>query len=127
VKRLITAIFALLYLALSSGVVLNIHYCMGKIASVKLQNFESKACKCGDSSKSMPCCKTEFKIVKIEDDQQIASIIHPADLFPVAFLHSFIFPSFEYPETTNHALLTNHSPPLTAKTPLYIQYSVFRI
>jgi hypothetical protein len=70
-KRSAVAILAIIYFAISSGVVVNIHYCMGKMSSVKLQAWTPSSCGCGKKMESKKgCCKTELKVVKIEDAQK---------------------------------------------------------
>lgn len=72
-KRSAVAILAIIYIAISSGVVVNIHYCMGKMSSVKLQAWTPCSCACGKKKESKKgCCKTELKVVKIEDAQKAA-------------------------------------------------------
>ena len=44
VKKALIAILAVLYLAVASGVELNIHYCMGEVASVEYGKAEKGLC-----------------------------------------------------------------------------------
>ena len=70
VKRLSIAILALLYLGLTSGVVKNLHYCMGQLSNVEYGYDDHDLCgKCGMEEKD-GCCNTELKIVKVEDSHQ---------------------------------------------------------
>jgi len=53
-KRFITLFIALIYLVMSTGFVMNSHYCMGKLSSIELGRSEVKKCICGmriDSAK----------------------------------------------------------------------------
>ena len=43
-KKIIVAILAFLYLGVSSGVAMEIHYCMGKKAGVDLYNSNNQKC-----------------------------------------------------------------------------------
>jgi hypothetical protein len=70
VKRLSIAILALLYLGLTSGIVKNLHYCMGQLSNVEYGFDDHDLCgKCGMEEKD-GCCDTELKIVKVEDSHQ---------------------------------------------------------
>jgi len=56
------------YLGVTTGVVINFHYCMEKLASAKLFDTKSKKCgKCGmHMEDSDGCCRDEVKIVKMK-------------------------------------------------------------
>lgn len=56
------------YLTVTSGVMVNIHYCMGAIASITYGATEEKGCsKCG-MEESSACCHTEVKVIKSDDN-----------------------------------------------------------
>ena len=47
-KKIVVPILLLCYLALTTGVIVNLHYCMNRLASTELFASESKQCgKCG--------------------------------------------------------------------------------
>jgi hypothetical protein len=127
-KKGIAAILLVLYVAFSSGVVINLHYCMDSFDSAQFGANKSDYCGvCGmHKSEANECCKDEVKIFKIQDDQQAAGI-------------SFKFPSPDaidatlpvWNETllvgsTHQLYLQTHSPPLS-KEDTYLQNCVFRI
>ena len=125
-KKLLVAILAIIYLGVSSGVAMTIHYCMGKVSSVELLNHSDKCGKCGMKSNG-GCCKDEFKIVKLNDSHKLIS----NDLTisaPVAIIDNSksIFNSniFSSKITSD---FNNHSPPVAQVISLNILYSVFRI
>ena len=71
-------ILALVYLGSSTGAVMHLHYCMGKLAETSFSKNNNATCgKCGmkTSPKKGGCCKDESKFVKNEQDQK-ASITH---------------------------------------------------
>lgn len=71
-KRIAAICLSLVYLAMVSGVVVNIHYCMGKVASVALGHSESD--RCGDCGmENQGCCKDEVKVVKVADTHAFSS------------------------------------------------------
>jgi hypothetical protein len=109
-KRFLAAILALVYLSFSTGMMVHLHYCMGKFVSWSLSNKETRMCDyCGMPKKSSTdagltknnCCQDEHKQIKTEKDQKILSpgfqITKP---FQVAIITN-------YPELSN---LRNSSP-----------------
>ncbi|RBL92335.1 HYC_CC_PP family protein [Chitinophaga flava] len=76
-KRFLAIFFAVLYTLLTSGFTVNVHYCMGKLASVKLQSDSDKdQCKrCGRPVKSMDCCKNEVKFCKVTTSHEAAKAL----------------------------------------------------
>src|SRR5215212_4044330 len=71
-KKITVAILAIIYLTVSSGVAMSIHYCMGKVSSIDLMHNSEKCGKCG-MKKTNGCCKDEFKIVKLSDSHKLIS------------------------------------------------------
>jgi hypothetical protein len=70
-KRAIAIFLSAVYLALASGVVVNVHYCMGKVASVAIGHAESD--RCGDCGmENTGCCKDEVIVVKVDDTHALA-------------------------------------------------------
>ena len=125
-KRSLVAILTLVYFAVSSGIVMNAHYCMGRLASVKLDVLGAKACACGKSEKKK-CCKTELKVFKIEDTQKAASAAYAIQA-PVALIADipgvYNMPLYHVPE---QLLSNDHSPPLLSEQDIYLRYGVLRI
>lgn len=133
-KKLFTIALAFVYLAFSSGLLLEVHHCMGKIADMGLAVFAADnqdACdSCGMDLEdgSSHCCKNEYKMVKIQSDQKPGSqLVQPDAPAPV------ILP-VEYPGTPARLLTdrTNrsarsHAPPLFIAAPTQADLCVFRI
>ncbi len=129
-KKLIIIIVSLAYLAVSSGVIVNLHYCMNRLASTGFFDGPDKQCaKCGmDIHQSDGCCHDETQFLKIEDDQQtkaastfeITGLEVPA-IKPSEFICALFIPAWD----NRHFL--NHSPPLLSAQDSYLQNSVFRI
>lgn len=71
-KKFLTICIALLYTLITSGFSVNVHYCMGELASVELHGSQDERCgKCGMKSKG-DCCKDEAHFVKYDDSHQVA-------------------------------------------------------
>ncbi|HET6996717.1 MAG TPA: hypothetical protein VFI06_17105 [Chitinophagaceae bacterium] len=129
-KKIITSIAFVCYLAATCGVIVNFHYCMDRLASMEFFASETKTCgKCGMNIKdSDGCCKDEVKVIKMNADQKAAPTIVfelPA-LGEMALVPSaFISASFLNINETRH--YRNHSPPLLTEQYTYLDNCVFRI
>ncbi len=127
-KKAIAVILLIFYFAFSSGVVINLHYCMNQLDSSKLGAAKSDICgKCGmHTEDSNGCCHDEVKLIKIQDDQKVASVEFqfPAPDTFVEKNNLFVFVSGI--EIEKKSEFTNHSPPLS-KQDTYLQNCVFRI
>ena len=129
-KKIVVSIVLVCYLAVSSGVIINFHYCMNRLASTELFASESKQCgKCGmHTDKSHGCCRDEVKIVKMDDDQKLTvalSYVLPSLDALVYELSDYIVSSFYNVPVTRH--YQNHFPPLLSEQDTYLQNGVFRI
>ena len=129
-KKAIASIAFICYLTVTSGLIVNFHYCMNRLASLQFFATENKTCpKCGmHIQKSHGCCRDEVKIIKMEVDQKVTSTM----VFELPALdvidHSpsdFIAASFYNVNETRH--FHNHSPPLLTEQDTYLQNRVFRI
>ncbi|WP_341837757.1 hypothetical protein WJU16_07790 [Chitinophaga pollutisoli] len=71
-KKFLTICIAGLYTLITSGFSVNVHYCMGELASVDLHDTHDEGCnKCGMPVKG-DCCKDEAHFVKYDDSHQAA-------------------------------------------------------
>lgn len=78
-KKLLFSISFICYFAVTSGIVINSHYCMKRLVSVHLFETSAKKCgKCGmEVHESDGCCRDEFKVVKLEQDQNFVPAAMP--------------------------------------------------
>jgi hypothetical protein len=127
-KRISVTLLAVIYFAISSGVVVNMHYCMGRLSSVKMQSWSANTCACGKKTEpKKKCCKTELKVVKLEDAQKAAYAdfaIH-TPVTPLVTEFNLLFaPSYH----VQCAIApSEHSPPLLSEQDTYLRNRVFRI
>lgn len=125
-KRLLTFTTAIIYFCISSGFIMNVHYCMGKVSKVNIEIIPSKYCACG-KKETKSCCKTESKFYKITDNHQATyadvSIISPYHILPTFYTYK---PTIV---TSNNTAITynTHAPPILKSQPIYILNCVFRI
>ncbi len=129
-KKIIFSISFLCYFAVSSGIVINSHYCMKRLVSVHLFEASPDVCgRCGmDTHESNGCCRDEVKVVKLQQDQNkitIASFELPSLEVVITIPSDFIVASFQNSEEQRH--FHNHSPPLLSEQDTYLRNNVFRI
>lgn len=129
-KRLLTSILALIYFTISSGLVMSVHYCMGKISNVQVNQVADEHCICGMSKKetsSRGCCKTEYKMVKLEDVHKASNAAYDIQT-PVAIVSRQLslleIPVFHF---SNKVYTDIHGPPLLSEQYTYLLNCVFRI
>ena len=127
-KKGIAAILLVLYVAFSSGVVINFHYCMDSFDSAQFGANKSDYCGvCGmHKSESNECCKDEVKIFKIQDDQQTSAISFKFTSPDVVVDEVLLWNETFLVGSPHQLYLNTHSPPLS-KQDTYLQNCVFRI
>lgn len=126
-KKFITAIIAILYLASSSGVAMDIHYCMGKKSGVEFYGAEAKICgKCGMSEKK-GCCQDKHQFYKIQDAHKIVSAEDKIDTNSPIFFCVFSQYDCDLYRSVDDKTFQNHSPPYRTKPSAYIMNCVFRL
>jgi hypothetical protein len=71
-KKLLTISIAFLYLAMTAGMVVSAHYCMGDLADVSLGHDTAEKCSdCGMNNNG--CCHDDVKVFRITDAHGPAS------------------------------------------------------
>jgi hypothetical protein len=127
-KKIVVGILAILYMGVSSGVAMELHYCMGDKAGVELYGSSSDTCgKCGMSEKDSGCCHDEYKFYKIEDSHK--SVYNNIDLTASseALVNDHFMFNWQLPEDMAATTVNNHSPPGYSGPSLCILNCVFRI
>ena len=127
-KKIYIGILAVLYLAVSSGVALELHYCMGDKAGMELYGSASDKCgKCGMKDNKGGCCHDEFKFYKLNDSHKIVSndIEFSASQIDLGRYH-FIY-NWQVPDNSALTSLSNYLPPDYSGPSSCIMNSIFRI
>lgn len=127
-KKIYIGILAVLYMAVSSGIAMELHYCMGDRAGIELYGSTSDKCgKCGMTDKTTGCCHDEFKFYKIGDSHKtvVNDINFSANEIAITNNH-FIY-NWQVPDNTDLISLRNDSPPDYAAPSACIMNCVFRI
>ena len=131
-KKLITAILALIYMGTSTGATLRFHYCMGELAGWGFGDKEAKHCAgCGmtkQETDSKGCCKDEHKFIKNNTDQKntetgFSNIVSFTAVEPPASIVINCFP----PVIISPKQSFGNAPPRRCGTPVYILNCVFLI
>ena len=116
-------------MTVSSGLAMEIHYCMGKLAGVDFHNNDKndKCGRCGMKENKEGCCKDEHKFYKL--DGAYKNVSNDLDFnAPVKYLitDNWIFNQdltiSDLPRTPN-----NHSPPIYQGSSRCILHCVFRL
>lgn len=126
-KKAIVAILAVLYLGVSSGIAMEIHYCMGKKSGIDLYGSKNDKCgNCGMKEKK-GCCNDEHKFFKLNDSHKNVSNDLSFEA-PLAILTNQYLVNDFLPAVNNDVIkINNHSPPLYNKPSACILHCVFRI
>ena len=131
-KKFLVSIFAIFYLAISSGFTVQVHYCMDKLSGweLSLLNEKQPSCeRCGmHMDEENTCCKDEQKVVKFDSDQKAPQlqnlVFHPVAIVQNLPQTNFSRTALILPVT----LIGNnfHEPPGFAM-PLFVRHQNFRI
>jgi hypothetical protein len=128
-KKALALMLLLMYFVVSTGFVVNMHYCMDRLDSVQIGNSGDKdACeKCGMASESNDCCFDDVKVLKLETTHMATPAIH----FDLCFEgYEVVIQEFNLPGSKDileqDQFYLSHAPPLkNQKT--YLYNCVFRI
>ena len=135
-KKLLLTILAFVYLAVASGMSVNMHYCMEKLVSWNLTGNHDKDCPvCNTEEKGSGkttlsckgCCKDELKQLQLEKDYKAEQHISSNVSFGEPhFTNSFNELTLFVPVKLTGANNIN-APPVKYKVPSFIFNCVFRI
>lgn len=122
----------MVYLLTTTGVNLQLHYCMGKLSHLGLVQTESKKCAtCGmkkQSTNSKGCCKDESKLVKNDSDQKAAENFVHAYAAQIAELPISVFHVEQsFVSITTKGATLSLAPPYSDKLSLFVLNRNFRI
>jgi hypothetical protein len=128
VKKVLLAISTIIYMALSCGIAMEIHYCMGSRAGVDFYAFEKDKCgKCGMKEKK-GCCHDEFKFYKLADSYKNVSNDISFATPEIEVVNTYPLFNWQVTSTDVAATVHNNSPPPEYTGPsACIMNCVFRI
>lgn len=130
-RRFLAFILIFLYVGVSTGVVINYHYCMNKLTEVSLvmtdQHFSCSNCGSDDSKDG--CCSDEVKAMRISIDQNLTERISLSSsfMYVVAVLYdmqSILLTNEISSESVSHF---SFYPPGLDRPPQFILYCTWLI
>lgn len=118
-KKALSIIISLIYLMLSTGAAVNLHYCGGKLANININNH-SEGCCCGNKEMSKSCCNDKEFNLSLDVDQQVAQLIQiPTNDVVFSILTSLTLSQYqEY--TTNEKIFIEHNIPPPKSDPIWL-------
>lgn len=127
-KKIFISLLAILYLGISSGVAMELHYCMGNKAGMELYGSSSDKCgKCGMTDSKSGCCHDEFKFYKLNDSHKLVSNDFGFSSNIPAVISEYFVYDWQLSENSNLFSNNYFIPPDFNKPPLRIMNGVFRI
>ncbi|HNP54077.1 MAG TPA: hypothetical protein PKK69_05655 [Ferruginibacter sp.] len=119
-KKSLLLVITFLYGLVSSGIAMDIHYCMGKRAGVDLWHHGNDRCStCGMKSKKSKCCHNKIEFYKLTVDHKQSVIDYS---FPLAVhtLEPVKHPLLEVPVSTISTGIPYANGPPLARSGLFI-------
>ncbi len=127
-KKIYIGILAVLYMAVSSGIAMEIHYCMGKQAGMEFYGSSSDKCgKCGMTEKDSGCCHDEHKFYKLSDSHNTVSNDINFTTSEIAVINDHYLYNRQLPDNIASAAVNNNSPPDYAEPSACILNCTFRL
>ena len=129
-KKLLVTILAFIYLAVSSGMVLNLHYCMGELKSWDLRSANKNTCGiCGmHKANGKGCCHDEQRQLKLDNAQQLVSLDVQLPSISEITLPGYFDALLSLQVLPASVLtLTVHAPPGLHHVPIFVRNRNFRI
>lgn len=127
-KKIFVGILTMVYMIVSSGMVMEIHYCMGKKAGQDLYTTKNVKCpKCGMKEKKGGCCTDKHELVKLEDSHKNVYNTLDFSAKEISLPTEYSLYNWQLPAIASIAVVTNHSPPDYNWPDAGIMNCVFRI
>jgi hypothetical protein len=126
-KKLFLSILTMIYMVVSSGIAMEIHYCMGKQAGIEFYASSSDKCgKCGMKEKK-GCCNDEHKFYKLNDSHK--TVVNDIQFEPNQVAVVTDHPVFNFTQVANKKIVATaiHAAPDLTGPSLNIRNCVFRI
>jgi hypothetical protein len=122
---------AIFYLTLSSGLAMNIHYCMGKISSITFgheKDHNDGSCnKCGMSKTENHCCSDDVEFLKLTDSHQATDVQTCIETIAMSLPVTDVSLQESGQGNTIEPVTHYFSLPLPVHNKVYLAINVFRI
>jgi len=110
-KKVSSILLSILYLLVSAGIFINMHYCGGELESVSLLS-EQKVCCCDGSEMASNCCNNKHFFLQFNGDQKVtASNTLSFDQFKFIKVEKLVLVNFEILEVELQNLFSYDLPP----------------
>jgi len=126
-KKILVALIAILYMGSSSGIAMEIHYCMGEKSGVEFYGAKNLKCpKCGMTEKK-GCCHDKQQFYKIYDAHKTVSNDANFGVPLIALNTNYILYSSPLVSKDVNKSVQNNSPPNYTKPSICILNCIFRL
>jgi hypothetical protein len=127
-KKIFLCILTMMYMMVSSGFAMEIHYCMGKKAGVGLYGTANDKCgRCGMKANTTGCCHDEHHFYKLSDSHKnVFNNISFAGT-EKAVIHEYLVIDWDLPSDAALRVVNNHSPPDDTGPSACVLNCVFRL
>jgi hypothetical protein len=126
-KKFLAAILLLVYMTASSGVAMEIHYCMGKKAGVEFYGSSTDKCGICGMKEKKGCCHDEHRFAKLEDSHKNVSNDISFNAGETAILTEYALYNWQLEADDASPIVNNHSPPADTGPSACIMNCVFRL
>ena len=114
-------------MTVSSGIAMEVHYCMGKKAGVDFyKTADHKCARCGMKNKA-GCCHDEHKFYKLSDAHKNVFNGYKNDVSNIAIIKNFNTLNIIISPVVATRILQQGAPSRYNYIPLFIKHCVFRI
>ena len=119
-KKISAILLTLIFLTANSGMVLSIHWCGGKLASIDFFPDGEHKCKCGKRPMKPNCCKDKTLQLKANDElaktTQFAFKVAVPKIDFIPIIQIEVLPSAQFLYAASDFY---HPPPYKPKSPIY--------
>ncbi|RYD79988.1 MAG: hypothetical protein EOP53_08765 [Sphingobacteriales bacterium] len=128
-KKFLLSILTLMYMTVSSGIAMEIHYCMGERAGADLYSTGSDKCgRCGMKEQNKKgCCHDDHKFYKLEDSHKKSANELSFNVGDFCVQQDLPVYNWVIPTAITKTVVHNNSPPGYIPRPARILHGVYRI
>lgn len=125
-KSLSIILMSILYLFVSAGVSISLHYCGGKFKRISLSLYNTQEdCCCGGKKKSKKCCQEKTSFIKVKDIHKSTALTDTPDTSVKKVEFNLNLSNWQLPLfSTGDVSVFHKPPPLSYKSPLYLTHRV---
>lgn len=129
-KRYLLLLLTVIYATVSSGIMLNFHYCKGQLVQVQWMEAKEACSRCGQIHTDHSCCSDKAVQVKLSIDQTAQTVAMPTLLPVVTELLSFGASVLPVPPLRNlpdSPAPSADDPPGHGQASLFVRYCTYLI